>query len=417
MEEGTVARWLVETGAEVTKGQPLVEIDTDKATVVYESDAAGTVLELLVAEGESAAIGAPIARVGAAGEATPPRKVLYADNTPENADWIKMSFDIPDVDDAESFARYLAGSSFTVAQFRALPLYKNIKGDARYPWLEDGLALAEAREAPAAARAANVSPVARRLAETLGVDLATVKGTGPGGMIGRGDVEAAAGGASPERAPLTRVQQTIARRMVEGASAPTFSAEVELDLTAAFELRAGLGGEPKPSLNDLVVKAVALALRDFPRLNGSYSEAGFELHDTIDVGIAVDAGDALLVPVVRGADTLSLRELARASRELAERARAGTIAPDELQGGTFTITNLGALGIVSFVPILNPPQAAILSVGAAIARPVVDAGGEIVVRRLASATLVCDHRIVYGAEAARFLARVRELIEQPARLV
>ena len=342
MEEGTVARWLVETGAEVTKGQPLVEIDTDKATVVYESDAAGTVLELLVAEGESVAIGAPIARVGAAGDA-----------------------------------------------------------------------------APAAPRATNVSPVARRLAETLGVDLAAVKGTGPGGMIGRGDIEAAAAGgaAGPERAPLTRVQQTIARRMVEGASAPTFSAEVELDLTAAFELRAGLAGDPKPSLNDLFVKAVALALRDFPRLNGSFTETGFELHDTIDVGIAVDAGDALLVPVIRVADTLGLRELAAASRALAESARAGTIAPDALQGGTFTITNLGALGVVSFVPILNPPQAAILSIGGAVARPVVDAGGEIVVRRLASATIVCDHRIVYGAEAARFLARLRELIEQPAALV
>jgi pyruvate dehydrogenase E2 component (dihydrolipoamide acetyltransferase) len=261
--------------------------------------------------------------------------------------------------------------------------------------------------------------VARRLAKTLGVDLATVRGTGPGGMIGRGDIEAAAAGggaAAPARAPLTRVQQTIARRMVEGASAPTFSAEVELDLTAAFELRAGLAGEPKPSLNDLVVKAVALALRDFPRLNGSYSETGFELHDTIDIGIAVDAGDALLVPVIRAADTLGLDALAAAARALAEKARAGTIGPDELQGGTFTITNLGGLGVVRFVPILNPPQAAILSVGAAVARPVVAAGGEVVVRRLASATLVCDHRIVYGAEAARFLARLRELIEEPAQL-
>jgi pyruvate dehydrogenase E2 component (dihydrolipoamide acetyltransferase) len=349
MEEGTIARWLVQPGASVEKGQPLVEIDTDKATAVYEAEASGTLLEVLVAEGQTAALGAPIAVIGDPGESRAP------------------------------VARAPSGG-------------------------------------------ANVSPVARRLARELGVDLSSVTGSGPGGIVTKADVEEAAGDGKPAPGPqvqeLTRLQQTVARRMAEGASAPTFSADTELDLTEAVELRASLaGGGAAPSLNDFVVKAAALALREFPRLNGSYTDAGFELHGQINVGIAVATEDELVVPVVREADHKSLGELAAETRELAEKVRAGTIAPADLDGGTFTVTNLGMLGVYRFVPILNPPQAGILSVGAARRRPVMDDSGGVVARQLASVTLVCDHRIVYGAEAARFLGRLRELLEQPGRLL
>ena len=349
MEEGTIARWLVQPGASVEKGQPLVEIDTDKATAVYEAEASGTLLEVVVSEGETAALGAPIAVIGDPGE---PREQVE-------------------------------------------------------------------QQPP---RGANVSPVARRLARERGVDLESVTGSGPGGIVTKADVEQAAGdGKAPPRAKVqepTRLQRTVARRMVEGASAPTFSADTDVDLTGVLELRASVGpGRAAPSLNDFVVKAAALALREFPRLNGSYTDAGFDLHDHVNVGIAVAVDEGLLVPVVRDADRKALAAVAAETHELAEKVRSGTIGPAELDGGTFTVTNLGMLGVRHFVPILNPPQAGILSVGAVAKRPTVNESGEVGVRDLATMTLVCDHRIVYGADAARFLSRLRELLEQPARLV
>ena len=356
MEEGTVARWLVEEGEEVTRGQPLVEIDTDKATMEYEAESDGTLLQILVAAGETAAIGTPIARIGAPGDSAEP---------PSN--------------------RLLQGSR-----------------TARV----------------------NASPIAKRFARERGVDLASLEGTGPNGMITKEDVERAAG-AAPEAAaadarpgtetqPLTRVQQAIARHMVEAATIPTFSVEVEVDMTACAELRSSL--DPQPSYNDLVVKACALALRDHPRVNASYSDEGFRYAAEVNVGIAVAAEDALLVPVIHGADRKSLAELRAASRDLAEKARAGKLTPAELDGGTFTVSNLGMHGMRRFEALLNTPQAAILAVGAVEPRPAVGPDGGILVRPLMSATLVCDHRILYGADGAAFLARVRELLEEPSAL-
>src|SRR5581483_964978 len=259
---------------------------------------------------------------------------------------------------------------------------------------------------------ANASPIAKRIARERGVDLAGLQGTGPSGMITKEDVERAATGAAGlaerggEAEPLSRVQQAIARHMVDAASVPTFAVEVEIDMTAAVELRATL--DPQPSLNDLVVKSCALALRDHPRVNASYSEQGFRYAPEINVGIAVAAEDALLVPVIHETDGKSLAEIHSASRELAERARAGKLSPAKLDGGTFTVSNLGTHGIRRFEALLNTPQAAILAVGAVEPRPVVDTDGTVVARPLMSATLVCDHRILYGADAAAFLARVRE---------
>jgi pyruvate dehydrogenase E2 component (dihydrolipoyllysine-residue acetyltransferase) len=362
MEEGTVAKWLVAEGAEVTRGQPLVEIDTDKATMEYEAESDGTLLQILVAEGETAPIGTPIARIGSPGE-----EVTAAQAAP------------------------------------VAPPETGVPAEGT---------------APRAARASrvNASPVAKRLANELGVDLAAIEGTGPNGMITKEDVEQAAGGEAGGAVlePLSRVQQAIARHMVEAAAVPTFAVEVEVDMTAAGERRESL--DPRPSFNDLVVKACALALREHPRVNAAFSEQGFREAPDVSVGIAVAAEDALLVPVVREADTKSLEEIRAETRDLAEKARAGKLTPAELDGGTFTISNLGMHGVRRFEALLNTPQAAILAVGAVELRPTVGADGEVTVRLLMSATLTCDHRILYGADAAVFLARVRELLEDPVAL-
>jgi pyruvate dehydrogenase E2 component (dihydrolipoamide acetyltransferase) len=218
---------------------------------------------------------------------------------------------------------------------------------------------------------------------------------------------------------LTRLQQTVSRRMAEAkATAPDFSLELDVDMTLCIELRGRLKEQtdPAPSYNDMVVKAAALALRDHPKVNGAYRDGAFELYPNVNVGFAVAAQDALVVPVVPNADEKSLGEISRQARRLIERVRAGEITPPELSGGTFTVSNLGMYGIERFTAILNPPQAAILTVGALMKKPAVDERGRVTARDLMTLTLVCDHRILYGADGAAFLARVRELLEQPLSL-
>jgi pyruvate dehydrogenase E2 component (dihydrolipoamide acetyltransferase) len=218
----------------------------------------------------------------------------------------------------------------------------------------------------------------------------------------------------------SRLQQVVARRMAESkASAPDFALHVEIDMTEAIALRSRLKAllDPAPSFNDMVVKACAVALREFPRANGSYRDGRFELHGRVNVGIAVAAEDALVVPTVHDADKKSLGEIARTARALADKVRQGAITPAELDGGTFTVSNLGMYGIESFVAVINPPQAGILAVGAMKKKPVVDDTDQIVVRNLMSATLVCDHRILYGAQSAQFLNRIKHVLEQPLLLM
>ena len=307
------------------------------------------------------------------------------------------------------------------------------------------------------------SPVAKRMAREMGVELGQLEGSGPGGRIVKADVEAAAKGggtataeaeappqeeqapaaeekpkqdvpppvAAPEKdgksgrgdvthQDLTRLQQTVARRMAESkATAPDFVLNAEVDMEEAVELRkqlkAAAGDQPAPSFNDFVIKASALALRDFPRANGAYRDGKFELYSRVNVGVAVAGQDALVVPTVFDADSKSLGQIARESRTVAQRVRAGAITPPELSSGTFTVSNLGMYGIKRFVAVINPPQAAILAVGALEPRPVVR-DGEVTVRSIMELTLSCDHRILYGADAAEFLARIREYLEQPLRL-
>jgi pyruvate dehydrogenase E2 component (dihydrolipoyllysine-residue acetyltransferase) len=416
MEEGTVLAWRKQVGDTVTVGEEIVEIETDKANMGYEADVAGTLLEIVVEENESAPVGAVIARIG-------------------------------DPDAAGAGPEDAAGQ----APRAAGPV---TAGDPPLPAVAEASSGVVPPAAPPAAPASNAngggsggrvkaSPLARRIASELGVDLAALSGSGPGGRIVKKDVEAAtpAPGRSfsaPEaqkeqpgevetakgRVEVlepTRLQQVVARRMAEAkATAPHFHLTSEVDMSAAVEARArikamGAEGEAVPSFNDMVVKACAIALRRFPRANGAYRDGRFELYSRVNVGIAVAARDALVVPTVFDADRKGLREIAAEARSLAGKVRDGSITPPELSGATFTVSNLGMYGIRSFGAIVNSPQAGILAVGEIADRPVVR-DGEVVPGKVMEMTLSCDHRILYGADGAGFLAEVRRLLEEPIGL-
>ncbi len=415
MEEGTILRWLKRDGDLVRRGEELVEIETDKATMTYESDQDG-VLQTVAGEGDTLAVGALIARVGAAdAQSAPAASGLEAtriedEPAPEGPAGVR----------AVSGSAAASGSQPAVAS--------------------DG---APADPGAPARERVRASPLARRMARESGVDLHALAGSGPGGRIVKSDVQSASApagaSAGPPRAPapgaslegvatakgettvveLSRTQQTIARRMAESrATIPDFTLQVEVDMEDCVRLRTELkrlSQSEAPTYNDMVVKACALALGEHPRANGSYRDGRLELHSRVNVGVAVAAEDALIVPTVFDAQEKSLGEIARETRALAERVRAQTITPPELGGGTFTVSNLGMYGVRSFTAIINPPQAAILSVGALERRAVVREEG-LLARHTMTLTLACDHRILYGANAALFLARVRELLEAPSAL-
>jgi pyruvate dehydrogenase E2 component (dihydrolipoamide acetyltransferase) len=406
MEEGTILRWLKADGDTVRRGEELVEIETDKAAMTYESDQDG-VLSRIAAEGDTLPVGEVIARVGAASDGDEAGAAVGA-----NGDAAAAA--------VESIVEIAGGGASSPAPAPA--------------------------PTPAGARV-KASPLARRIAEDRGVDLHALAGSGPGGRIVKADVEGAAGAAAPlvggregaaPAAPvapvredvatakgqtttqqLTKMQQTIARRMAESkATIPDFAISSDVDMDACVRLRTELkriSSDEAPTYNDMVVKACALALREHPRANGSYRDGALQLHSRVNVGVAVAAQDALVVPTVFDADRKSLGEIARDTRTLAERVRANAVTPPELSGGTFTVSNLGMFGVTEFSAVINPPQAAILAVGKMEPRAVVR-DGEIVARNIMTITLVCDHRILYGADAAEFLARIKALLEHPIAL-
>ena len=434
MEEGTVLKWLVEEGAEIKRGQEIAEIETDKANMTYEADAEGTLIEIVAKEGDTVAIGDVIARLGEAGEAP---------SAGTEGDGASAPAEEADEGDGESEGRQAEQPVATEAP----------SGGAE----EAGAEAGRATSTDGGDGRVKASPVARRIATEMGVEIGSLQGSGPGGRIVKADVLAAAEGGDgasareaeevaapaattatedkPEPPPseraaagdagakgtatveeLTRLQKTVARRMAEAkATAPDFQIRMEVDMSAAIELRRQLKQvmDRAPSFNDMVVKACALALREFPRVNGSYKDGAFELYSRINVGIAVAAQDALVVPTIFDADKKSLGEIAREARALADKVREGNISPPELSGGTFTVSNLGMFGVDDFIAVINSPQAAILSVGAMKKTPAFDDAGRVVAREMMGIRLSGDHRILYGADAAQFLGRVRELLQQP----
>jgi pyruvate dehydrogenase E2 component (dihydrolipoamide acetyltransferase) len=425
MEEGTILKWLKSDGDEVERGEELVEIETDKANMTYEADQAG-VLKIVAQEGDTLPVGGTIAQIGAGGGGQ------AAEQAEERQPEEQPSQGGAGAEEEEEVER--------------------VKQPDPVATKEPEPERDERGEAGGNGRV-KASPIARRMAKELGVELSNLRGSGPGGRIVKSDVEAAAhNGEQAQEAPaeapaeqpqpavpapvvsgdagsghgettveeLTRLQQTIARRMAESkATAPDFVITCEVDMQGAVEfrkqLKAASGDAPAPSFNDFVVKASALALKEFPRANGAYRDGKFELYSRVNVGIAVAGQDALVVPTIFDADSKSLGQISRDARALAERVRAGQITPPELSSGTFSVSNLGMFGIKRFSAVINPPQAAILAVGEMTPRPVVR-DGEITVRPIMELTLTCDHRILYGADAAQFLGRIRERLENALSL-
>jgi pyruvate dehydrogenase E2 component (dihydrolipoamide acetyltransferase) len=410
MEEGTVLKWLKSVGDEVAVGEELVEIETDKANMVYESDTAGTLIETIAGEGDTLPIGEVIARVGEEGEA-PSGNGASAE---------------PKQEETEAKTE------------------EDAKAPAPAPSPAGGSADADGSGTEGRVKA---SPIARRIAKEKGLEISGLSGSGPGGRIVKADVEKAVeSGAAPAEAPaaaqptagskerpetakgevevveLTKLQSTVARRMAESkATAPHFYLQADIEMTKAVEARTRLKeiaaeGERVPTYNDMVVKACALALREFPRANGAYRDGRIEQYSRINVGVAVAAQDALVVPTVFDADRKGLRQISEETRSLASRVREGTITPPELSGGTFTVSNLGMFGVTNFHAVINPPQAGILAVGAVNRVPAFDDSGEVYAKDVMGVTLACDHRILYGADGAEFLRRIADLLSEPLSL-
>ena len=449
MEEGTILKWLKSDGDEVSRGDELVEIETDKANMTYEADQDGT-LKIVAQEGDTLPVGETIAQIGGGSDgASAAQEEPQAEAEEGGEERVRRGRDADRDRRARGGRRQRASDRDAAGGAGARA--RAVGGRQRGP--HEGFAGGAADGARARARAGAAPGHRARRADREGRRRGCRErqrcrqGRRREGRRGRGAGPAEAEPAAPEAEPeeerkapppvvsgdaqtgkgetttqdLTRLQQTVARRMAESkATAPDFVLNIDVDMEEAVDLRkrlkaAAAEGQPVPSFNDFVVKAAALALVDFPRANGAYRDGKFELYSRVNVGVAVAGQDALVVPTVFDADRKSLGQIARESRALAERVRAGAITPPELSSGTFTVSNLGMFGIQSFVAVINPPQAAILAVGAMQPTPVAR-DGEVVVRNIMRLTLACDHRILYGADAAEFLSRIRERLENPLQL-
>lgn len=423
MEEGTLLRWLKNVGDQIDAGDPIAEIETDKVALEIEAAESGFLIQTLVNEGQTVPIGTAIAQIGAEGEQ--PGTAAPVAETP--------------VAEAPAPARATAPEPAATS--------------APPPVVE--AAAAQAAPIRASGEKLRASPLVKRLAAEHDIDLTGIPGTGPGGRIVKDDLAPYLTGARPKPAPaavpapvaatppaqpaapalaqvgtrpagiareMSRIRKTTGRRMTEAKETiPHFYVVSEVDMTAARQFRELVNGEieekeAKVSYNDLVVKAAALSLREFPSLNSSLEGETLYDHENIDVNIAVAIENGLIAPFLPDTDKLSLGTIARMTKDLAGRARQGGLLPEEYQGGTFTISNLGMYDVSEFVAIINPPQAAILAIGSISEAPAI-IDGELAVAYKMKITLSADHRITDGAEVARFLQTVKGYLEKPLRLV
>ncbi|HZQ50294.1 MAG TPA: dihydrolipoamide acetyltransferase family protein [Candidatus Dormibacteraeota bacterium] len=437
MEEGTIVEWKKSSGDEVHKGEVLAEVESDKATFDLEAEEDGK-LEILVEKGVPAKIGAPIARIGAGGGGGGQAKTDEKPEAQQPAEQPKK--EKPKAESAEpAQAAEPAGQEAPEATPQPEPEQEAEPKPEPRPKAEAKARTKAQPETDGQASEVRASPLARRLAEEMGVDLAAVKGTGPEGRIVKEDVVAAAGSERKERrrteAPPpptgpevevvepTRMQATIARRMLEAkTTVPSFYVTVEARVDEAVRLRQqmkdSVPGAEKVTMTDFLMRACALALRKFPEVNTSWVDGKFQRKRSINIGLAVPPaqGLGLLVPVVRDVDRKDLIQISIESRQVIERARAGRPGEKDMSGGTFSISNLGMYGVDEFVAIINPPEAAILAVGAIKDVPVVD-DGRLVPGKVMRMTLSVDHRVFYGQTAAQFMAEVKRLIENPVTLI
>jgi pyruvate dehydrogenase E2 component (dihydrolipoamide acetyltransferase) len=434
MQEGVLVRWVKNEGENVNKGDVLAEIETDKATVEVESSASGVVRKLLVEAGSVVPVGDPIAVVGSADE--------KIDEAPSQGVEPKVELK-PEPDKPRE------GERPPEAVYQG--------GEERKPEPADGRAKAEQKPAPqaqptpapapigqAAAPAqegpVKASPLAKKIARDNQLDLSQIQGTGPGGRVVRKDVEAALSGAQPaavsrqaaaptpvpvaaedETIPLTRLRQAIARRMVESTTnVPHFYVTHEYDMDALMAMRKQINEylpeNEKLSVNDFIIKAVALTLREFPNLNSSFAGDKAIRHGAVNIGVAVAVEGGLLTVVSRNADQQPLRVLSAEVKRMASGAREGKVKPTDIEGSTFSISNMGMFDVENFAAIINPPEAGIIAVGSARQVPVVE-NGEIKIGWRMKATISVDHRVSDGAEAAQFMQKLAEFLENPVRML
>jgi pyruvate dehydrogenase E2 component (dihydrolipoamide acetyltransferase) len=402
MESGTIVKWLKSEGERVEKGEPLYELDTDKVTQEVEADASGVLLKIAVQEGE-VPVGRTVAVIGEEGETAD-----VAEEKPSDEDGAAASAEKPARAPARDEERERGREAS--AQPEAPP-----EGDGR-------VRAAEPRGRIKA------SPLARRIARERGIDLAHLRGTGPEGRIVAEDVERAEAAPAPapaapppppgevEVVPLTNVRKTIARRLTEAWTIPVFQLTLDADMTRMLAVREQLvaraGDSAKPTVTDVLTKVTAVALMRNRAVNTHFSDEGIRRFPTADIGLAVAAPQGLVVPVIRRAESLSVLEIAEARADVVGRARDNKLRREDLEGGTFTISNLGMFGVEQFIAVLNPPQSAILAVGATVEKPVAR-DGEVVVLPMLTLTLTCDHRAIDGADGAKFLADLKAFLEEP----
>ena len=449
MEEGKIIRWLKHPGDHIHHGEPIAEVETDKADMVLESFAEGILDQIKLKEGESAPVGAVIATMRGAGDATRPAAAAEPANGPGAEARLKpvekksapipirpkTRKDIPaaptppppsaaDGDTGEEV--HPAMSSRRSAAPTAIPM----------PPRTPAATLADRVEPSVDGHKFRASPLARRAAEEAGIDLAAVHGTGPEGRITKRDIDnflreqqlfrfrrivSPREGAPGSHEDLSRMRKTIANRMAASKrEIPHFYVTMEIDMEEAVRLKTSLAQaeliEEDITYNDIIVKALALALARYPRINASFENDGITIHPNINIGVAVAVEDGLVVPVVRGCEQLSLIEIAKVAHRLVAKAGRGGFTAGELSGATFTISNMGMLGIEHFAAVIVPPQAAILAASAIKDRPVVH-DGALAVGKTMMATMSCDHRSLDGVVAGRFLQELKRFLENPASLL
>ncbi len=431
MSEGKVVRWYKKAGDAVKKGEPVLEIETDKVNLDLEAEADGTLGDLAAKEGEVVQVGGLLAEILAPGEKGGARATSPASEKKEEPK--KEERRATDRKDGVRHSTGEYGETFEM---------KGPRTDRTQSSKDNVVAMPKS-----GSDRRRSSPLARNLARELGVDLQSVEGSGPGGRIVAADIKGFSGGRATSPAgrgvstrpageaaraplgrapeleareiPLSAMRRTIAKRLAESTGPiPHFYLTVDYDVTNLLSMRQQLMDieGAKISVNDFIVRAAALALRHHPNVNASWGAEAISQHGDVHIGIAVATPEGLITPVIRNADEKSVGEIAQEVRALAEKAKNRKLKPDEYQGSTFTISNLGAWGIEEFTAIINPPNSAILAAGAAESRAVV-VNGQVVIRERMKITMSCDHRVIDGASGAEFLKTLRAYVEQPLRLV
>ncbi len=432
MTEGTITNWIIKEGGVCKADEPLFEMETDKLTITISAEIDGTLLKIVRGEGEVVPITETIAIIGNPGEDI---SALLAEAASQSgapaapaAEQAAPAAEAKTEEVAaptETIVRAEGERVFITPRAKELAIekgidYTTIKGSG-----EDGL-IVEADIKNAKADDIKVTPLAAKDAKAAGIDLHSVAGTGIGGKIRRADIAAAIENGTlasvapmdDEVVPLTGMRKAIAKNMMASLSeSAQASIRVKVDMTNAMELRATYkAADKKVSYNDILVKACTLALEEFPVINASMDDKNITYHHYCNIGIAVAIDNGLIVPNIKHAELLRLEEISKVSAELVAKARDGKLAPSDYKGGTFTITNLGSYNVDEFIAVINPPESAILAVGSIVKTPVVE-NDEIVIKPIMKLSLTYDHRIVDGGPAAKFLNKVRELIEHPCLML